>query len=155
MGKQVTVTSSRYVDSSPQSFTATALWVIPTMVLLMIAGFMLGGVFVGKYMEKGDVNVNKRTPVRILTPSEAQLAAKDQPSRVWTDGVDRSTLPKMDSTTSSERKTTPKKPAAKPNAPTARPAANPTGVTDSPPNDGGSASDDPPDAGGNETIPPD
>lgn len=96
MGEHVTIQRYRYYRPFSHTFIGTVLWVLPGMLLLIIAGFLLArDYFAPKYLEPSDVRVSHLEPVRVLTPAEARLAASDEPSHVWTEGVKPSDIPRM------------------------------------------------------------
>jgi len=78
------------------TFVGTALWVLPTMIVLMLGGFVLAERYVGPtFLQPNAVNIERPQPIRILSPSEAAAVARDEPSRVWSEGVNPTDIPKM------------------------------------------------------------
>jgi len=86
------------------SFIATALWVLPVMAVVAGGGFFLALlVLAPHFLEPSTVHSNRPRPVRILSPDEAARAAQDEESVVWTQGVDKSKLPRLDNNDPSTR----------------------------------------------------
>ncbi len=108
-------------------FLGTALWVLPLMTALAVGGFLLArDYFVPNILKPSPVKLDRQQPTRILSPAEARMAASDEPSRVWTEGVRPSDIPKLPPQPRARRTEQPK--AATPETPatgTATPPANP------------------------------
>jgi len=67
------------------------------MALLLVAGFVAGrDVIAPRFLSSGKVGAHITQPVRILSPEEARVAARDEPSHVWTEGVKPSDIPKLE-----------------------------------------------------------
>lgn len=75
------------------SFLATALWLIPVMLLAAAGGFFLATNVASKYLDDSTVQHDRPHPDAILSPEEAAKIARDQESHVWTQGVRRSDIP--------------------------------------------------------------
>ena len=105
------------------TFWGTALWVVPTMAVLLVGGYLLAKDYVGPtYLQPSAVTVDRPQPIRILSPKEAQAVARDEPSHVWTEGVQPSDIPKME--TDQPKHSWKPAPGKKPDAPAAtKPAA--------------------------------
>jgi hypothetical protein len=77
-------------------FFATLCWMVPMMLVMAAAGYYLGRDVVSpKVLKSSDVPYDKPRPIRVLSPDEVQ-AGKDQPSHVWTQGVQPSDIPPLD-----------------------------------------------------------
>lgn len=84
-------------QSRPQGFLATAMWVLPTMAVMVVVGFF-GALFVSKtYLHPTQVQAGRPKPIRVLTPTEAEALARDDASPVWTEGVKDEDIPKLES----------------------------------------------------------
>jgi len=77
-------------------FVATAFWtLLGVMVMTAVGFFGARDYFAPKYLQPAAVHANRLQPIRILSPEEAKAIARDAPSRVWTEGVKDSDIPKM------------------------------------------------------------
>jgi len=134
MGQQVPVQRYRYYRPFSHTFLGTALWVLPCMVLLLAAGFLLArDYFVPRYLEHSDVKVRHLEPVRVLSPAEARAAARDEPSPVWTKGVRPSDIPRLEPA-DPERRAAPRPRRETTTAPTPAPPPAPApGAAEAPP----------------------
>jgi len=101
------------------SFWGTLLWVIPSMAVLLFVGFIAGrDVVAPRILEPSKVGTPTTRPVRVLSPEEARLAARDEDSHVWTRGVQPSDIPKLEPNDENprprrrSRRVTPPEPAA-------------------------------------------
>jgi hypothetical protein len=140
MGKKVAVSRRRAYRPYYHSFWGTLLWVVPSMAVLLFVGFIAGrDVIAPRVLGPGTVGTPTTRPVRILSPEEARLAARDEPSHVWTKGVQPSDIPKLEPSEEpkprSRRRSQPAAPvpepaAETPSAPTPEPAE--TGETTPP-----------------------
>ena len=147
MGKQ---SRRRPYRPYSHSFWGTLLWVILSMAVLLFVGFIAGrDVIAPRFLEPGKVGTPTTRPVRVLSPEEARLAARDEDSHVWTRGVQPSDIPKLEpseETPRPRRRSRPVKPAEEPATPatatpdsTAETPSNPatepeqTGATTPPP----------------------
>jgi len=141
MGKQVAVSNRRQYRPYSHSFCGTVLWVVPCMIVLLIVGFITGRDFIApRYLEPSKVGATIKTPVRILSPEEARQAARDEPSHVWTKGVQPSDIPKLENEQPRRtlRRSKPAEPATgttETPAPATRTPTTPTPETTPPPTD--------------------
>lgn len=94
MGKQ---SRRRPYRPYSHSFWGTLLWVIPCMAVLLFVGFIAGrDVIAPRFLHPGKMGTPTTRPVRVLSPEEARLAARDEDSHVWTRGVQPSDIPKLE-----------------------------------------------------------
>lgn len=105
-----------YRQSAFGGFFGTLLWLLPLALCFVGGGYALARfVLAPHYLQPSTVHFNRPQPIRVLSPEEAAAVARDEPSRVWTEGVDRSNLPKMDNAETPRRHWSSKsKPAATP-----------------------------------------
>lgn len=99
-------------------FFITALWILPLLAILLFGGYWLGKEYIAPRILGKAVGAQKSLqPRRILSPEEAAKIARDQPSRVWEEGVKDSDIPKLpnDPEMRPRRKTRRSAPAVTPN----------------------------------------
>lgn len=77
-------------------FFITALWMLPLLAILLFGGFWLGKEFIAPRILGKAVGAPQSPQARrILSPEEAAKIARDQPSRVWEEGVKDSDIPEL------------------------------------------------------------
>ena len=90
------VVHSRRHRSLIADFFLTLLWLLPLLAILLMGGYWLGKEFLApRILGKATGGRQSLQPSRILSPEEAAEIARDQPSRVWKDGVKDSDIPDL------------------------------------------------------------
>ncbi|MHB9027037.1 MAG: hypothetical protein ACYC7E_23115 [Armatimonadota bacterium] len=74
----------------------TSLWVLAAMAGLSVGSFFLARDYIAEnFLEPSKIHTDRPHPVRVLTPDEAAAIARDEDSRVWTEGVRKEDIPKL------------------------------------------------------------
>jgi hypothetical protein len=137
MSQRIITPSQRRRQYIP-GYIVTLAWVLPTLALAAATGYFTARKYVApKLMPASVVRRNDERPTRVLSPQEASLAGKEQPSPVWTEGVRKSDIPKVttpddDPPRTRRTRTTRTKPGAAATTPTTR-----TAPVDAPPENSG------------------
>lgn len=140
MQRRMTGSAYRYRPYFWSSFIGTMLWVLPTLAIMASGGFLLARNYLGpRYLDESEVTYSRPQPIRILSPREAQAIARDEPSPVWTRGVQPSDIPKLEPQSAAQgdgttrrrtrRRTTTQDAAPTPTAPVTVPAVPGATVT--------------------------
>ena len=95
----------------------TMLWMLPAMAAMGLGGFFLVRyVLPSSTLKESKIQRDKLHPVRILNPEESSKLSGDNTSHVWTDGVQKSDLPKEEPSSIPRRKRPASKPQIAPSA---------------------------------------
>jgi len=149
----------RYQRGFWGGFFGTVLWAVPMLLVSGLGGYCLARfVLAPHFLQPGAVRYAHPQAIRVLSPEEAAAVARDEPSPVWTRGVQDSDIPKMETGTEEQPKhhswhAKPKDEKAKTAAPADNSEQPDTPIVDSPAKDNGS--DTPPKDTGDAKSSPD